>query len=186
MHRRRHGDRDVHRAGQAGRRRLLDLEPPAPPASNDQQIELRARMRRPEVAVFRTGTHESHHFVQRKSFPGRSNLRVPFEIPLVMETEQRMEEAAVAHVQLGRLDLTLGEILVKRLQLTDEERGRQEIEISADGRVRHPEGTTELRRVPRLTMHVRHHRPEARQASAEPREIRAAGGRRGSRRRAAA
>ena len=65
----------------AGARRALDLEAPAPSAAHDEQVELGARVRRPEVAlapVARRG--DATTGVEGEALPRRADLRVALEV----------------------------------------------------------------------------------------------------------
>ena len=64
------------------------------------------------------------------------------------QAEQRVQDAAIAHVHLWGLDLTFAEVLEPRLELTDHHRSRQDIEVAFDGCMRFTERACEVRGVP--------------------------------------
>jgi hypothetical protein len=66
-----------------------------------------------------------------EAFPRGADLGVTQERLLGAQPEELVQEAAVAHVDLGRLDLTLGEVGVPRLELTDHQGVGQQIEWRA-------------------------------------------------------
>jgi hypothetical protein len=112
--------------------------------------------------------------LEGESFPGSTRNGMGEKIVECLETEKRMEQSGVAEIGLRCPYLTLADILVPRLELPHHERSRQEIEISPHGLVRQAHRTGQLGRVPRLSLIVRQHGPEAARGSRDSKEERAA------------
>lgn len=82
------------------------------------------------------------------------------ECPLVVDGEELVQQARVPDIELGRLDLSLLEIRVPRLELTDHLGVGQEIAVAATARRRHAERACGFRRIPDLGVEVGDQRPE--------------------------
>ena len=85
------------------------------------------------------------------------------QILLPHRIEQGVQQSRIADVDLGRLDLTLLQILEPRGQRPDHERPGENVEIPARRPLARTERPRQLRPVPDLSMVVRDHRPEAAQ-----------------------
>src|SRR5579859_258535 len=96
-------ERDAHRGRYRRRVRPLDLdaEPAAP--LEQQQVEFRALMRGPEVRLL--GLHRLERFLDGVALPGGAALGMSEQFALGVDSEQGMQQAGVADVYLGRLDL---------------------------------------------------------------------------------
>lgn len=77
------------------------------------------------------------------------------------ETQQRVKDARVSQVDLGRLDLALGDVLEPGLKLANHEGPGQDVEVGADRLVAEPHGTAEFGGVPALAVEMGDHGPEA-------------------------
>ena len=71
-----------------------------------------------------------------------------------------MEQAAVAHVNLGRLYLALAEIFEPRRKLAHHEHSRHQIEVAPHGGFVDAKGAGGIGGVPNLSMVMRHHAPK--------------------------
>ena len=71
-----------------------------------------------------------------------------------------MEQAAVAHIDLGGLDLPFAEVLKPRQQWAYHEDARHEVEVAPHSGLVHGEGAGQFGGVPRLAMIVGDHAPE--------------------------
>src|SRR5881628_2601886 len=81
-----------------------------------------------------------------------------------------MQEAAVPHVNLGRLHLPLLEVLVPGLKLPDHEESRQEVQVAPGCGFGHAERACGLGGVPDPAVVVSEHRPEAQQGGSRNRD----------------
>src|ERR1044071_5289750 len=157
-------ERDMHRARQGRRCRSLELESdPGCPAC-DEQIEFRAGMSSPEIALFRKRSETHHDRIESEPLPGRSDFRVRLDLSSAPETEQRMEQAAVPEVDLRRLDLPLAYVLVPGRELSDHEGCAEQIEVALYGGVRNTERSCKLGSIPHLTVVMSEHHPESPQS----------------------
>jgi hypothetical protein len=86
---------------------------------------------------------------------------MPVEIRLALHRQQRVQQAGIAHVQLGRLVLPLADVLEPRRQPPHQERASQEIEIAANRVLGHAQRPRQLGPVPDLRVTVGEHQPEA-------------------------
>jgi hypothetical protein len=57
------------------------------------------------------------------------------QVTLVSDAQKRVEEAAIADEDLGRLDLSFAEVLEPRRQLSKHEHAGQEIEVAPNRRL---------------------------------------------------
>ena len=71
-----------------------------------------------------------------ESFPRRADLRMTMQRSHRREPKQGMHDAAVANVDLRRLDLTLAEVRKPRRQLAHHHRPSEDVEMPLDRRVR--------------------------------------------------
>ena len=53
-----------------------------------------------------------------------------FEVSLIGDAEQSVQQATITQINLGRFDLAFAEILKPRGQLPDHEHARHEVEIA--------------------------------------------------------
>ena len=83
------------------------------------------------------------------SLERRAHLRMARELVLARDVEQPMQQARVADVEAGRLDLAFPQVLEPRREHPDHERPGQDVEMAAGGRFAGPEGARQLGRVPR-------------------------------------
>ena len=88
------------------------------------------------------------------------DLRVVLEVSPAADAEKNVQQPAVADVHLGRLHLTLPEVLIPRWQLPHHEDAGHEIEIPANRRFVHGESTAEFCSIPGLTVVVGEHAPK--------------------------
>src|SRR5664279_2083480 len=98
------------------------------------------------------------------------------QLILIANIEQLVQKTTVGKIDLGRLDLSLAQVLVPRLEHADHEGRNHVIEVAANGGVAHTERTRKLGAVPGLAVVVREHGPESaqdrrRHANAKLREI---------------
>src|SRR2546426_3007663 len=140
--------RYAHRFGDCWRVRVLHLDTITLASDREEQIELCAGLRGPEVGV--ALACRQNRLFEDEPFPGRPELRVSFESREVAQSEQRMHDPAVADEDLGRPYLALADIDEPRLQLTNHERGGEDIELALDRRVSFAERSADLGRVPDL------------------------------------
>ena len=67
--------------------------------------------------------------IDDEALPGRTRFGVGKQLPLRADAEEPVQKPAVAHVRLGRLDLPLAQVGVPRLELTDQVRVREQVEV---------------------------------------------------------
>ena len=79
------------------------------------------------------------------------------------DAEQSVEQAAVADVDLGRLDLAFAEVLEPRRQLPHHEHAGHQVEVAAHGGFVDRQRAGQFGGVPHLAVIVRDHVPEAAQ-----------------------
>jgi hypothetical protein len=131
-------------------------------SADDEQVELRAGVEVPAVRLVRL---RSRGVGQSSPIAKPSNDAPTFGCPSrstsIDDPEQRVEQARVGQVDLGRLDLALREVLLPGSQAPDHERGDKHVEVVAHGLVRDAERASQLTAVPGLPMVVGDHRPEA-------------------------
>jgi len=99
-----------------------------------------------------------------------------FDVLPGLQLQERMQQAAVRHIDLGRLHLSFAQVLEPGEDLPQHQRRGEQVEVAADRHVGDPEGAGELRSVPYLPVVVSDHRPEAserlgRDADSKRREI---------------
>ena len=82
--------RGVHETCQFGSGRALNLDAHAAGSTQDQQIELGARVCSPEEALLRTSAQMGHDFLQHKTLPRCADLRMRIELIPRCDTEQRV------------------------------------------------------------------------------------------------
>ena len=133
------------------------LEAESQCAANDEKVEFSTLMRSPMVCLIWVNTQLLHDLVDDEALPRRTELGMTLQISLCREIEQRMQQPRIADEYLGCLHLTLAQILVPGLQLPDDERIGQLVEVAANGRIIYSERSTQLRGVPELRMVVREH-----------------------------
>ena len=73
----------------------------------------------PEICLVRLQCLKD--FFDGVAFPGSADFRVMFQISLIDNAQQRVQQAAVSHVDFRRFDLTLAEILEPWWQLPHHE-----------------------------------------------------------------
>jgi len=83
-----------------------------------------------------------------------------FEIALIGDAEQGMKQAAVAHINLRGLDLTLAEVLKPRRQLPDHEHAGHQVEVTANRGLVDGEGARQFGGIPNLAVAMGEHIPE--------------------------
>ena len=101
---------------------------------------------------------------------------MPFELDVVGDAEQAMQQAGVADVHPRRLHLPLSDVGEPRRKLAHDERVGERIQVPADGRGGHIDRPGDGGAVPDLSVEVSDHRPEpahgrGRDADAEVREV---------------
>src|SRR5262245_16138315 len=79
------------------------------------------------------------------------------------DMEQAMQQPGVRHIDLGGLDLSLGYILEPGLQLPQDQRMSEDIEIISDSGIGDAKGPCEFGGVPDLAVVMSQHGPEASQ-----------------------
>src|SRR5262249_22104420 len=144
----------THRRGHTRAAGELDLEAAADVAADDQEIELGPAVQLPEVAFLGPGVEMRRDLADGEAFPGGASLRMAEQVLARAQTEQGVQDAAVREVDLRRLHLALGDVLVPRLDTARHEGGAEGVEIAAHGLVGDPEGAGELRAVPDLAVVV--------------------------------
>src|SRR5436305_10545023 len=149
-----HGRCDARATGQ------LDLEAAPLVATADEEIELGAAVQLPEEALLGSSAEVVRHFADSKTLPGGSHLRVAQQVLSRFQAQQGMKDTAVRQIDLRGLHMAFGQILVPGLQPFRHEGGAESVQISADGLVRDPEGASQLRAVPDLSMIMSEHSPE--------------------------
>jgi hypothetical protein len=70
-------------------------------------------MRGPEVGLI--GAHGAQYLFDHIAFPGRADLGMGCQLHVAPNAEQRMQQAAITYINLGRLDLALADILIPGL-----------------------------------------------------------------------
>ena len=95
-----------------------------------------------------------------QSLPGHARDGMSEEAIEVGDAEERMDETAVADVDLGRLHQPLADVDVPRLQPTHEKQVDEEIEVARHRLAGHAERAGDLGGVEHPTLLVRQHRPE--------------------------
>jgi hypothetical protein len=128
---------DPHRGRQRGRIGTLDFNAEPSPTREEQQIELRPVVRRPEVGLVRP--HQFQNLLDGVPLPGSAALGVRCQLVSHPNPEELMQQPGVPEVDLGCLDLPLLEVLVPWRELTNHEEAGEEIEVSSDRRLTHPE-----------------------------------------------
>src|SRR6266498_931373 len=103
--------RRCHRARHRRLRRQLEIHSPSFSPAHDEKVELRAAMRRPEEAFFPPQLEDGGNLLQCEAFPRSADLRMAEEVGVVVDAKQRMKDARIAQIHLGRLDLPLAKIL---------------------------------------------------------------------------
>lgn len=98
-----------------GRRRSLELEALPAPASDPEEIELRAGVGRPEEALLGNGSQALEDLTHQEPLPRGAELRMPLEIPAVPNVKESVEQPCIADVDLRCLDLSLADRCVPRL-----------------------------------------------------------------------
>jgi len=102
---------------------------------SDQQVQLGARVGRPEETLLRAGIQQANDRFDDEAFPRRAYFGMAFQRSRVGDAKQRVQQPAVPDVDLRRLDLPLADVLVPALQLPHHEGCAQHVEISLDGRM---------------------------------------------------
>src|SRR5207247_6288140 len=91
-------DGGSHRGGDAGTVGSLDLEPDSAVALHNQQIELRAGMEAPEVAVALVGPKLPDDLCDGEAFPRSADLRMAQQLVGALDSEQGVEHAGIGDV----------------------------------------------------------------------------------------
>ena len=120
----------------SSRGRVLELERGPLRALHNQEAQLGVAVRCPEEAFAGVGPVHPDDLLQREPLPRRAELGMSAQAVLVRQVEQRVKNAAVAEQSLGRLDLSLAQVLVPGLQRAGDERAVEDVEVALDCRGR--------------------------------------------------
>jgi len=107
----------THRRGEPGRFRAFHLEAVSPFAGSDEQIKSRAAMRRPMEALFGPRSQAGDHLRSQETLPGGADFRAGRQGVAGSNAEQRVQNAGVGNIDLGRPHLPLADVLAPRWQL---------------------------------------------------------------------
>ena len=136
----------------------LHSNPVTLPAPHDEQVELGAAVRRPEVHA--AGLERARELLDREPLERGADLGVAGELIAGLQGEEGVQQPGVAHVDPGRLHLTLAHVREPRRERPHHERAGEDVEISSRRAFARSERARELRRVPHLAVIVGQHRPE--------------------------
>lgn len=153
---------DLHRTTCPGRVGVLELKAVVFASGAHEQVKFCAAMRRPKVRI--AGFKHANDLFHRKALPGCAKFGMRLKVCQCRQLKERMENAAVANIDLGRFDLTLANVFEPGRENSDHVSARENIEIPARRGLRGAERAGKLRCVPDLPMIVRDHRPEASQS----------------------
>ncbi len=123
-------------------------------AGQHQQIEFRALVRSPEIAV---GPGQARPAPGEASSSPRVRVRERWR----SHAHQRVQQPGVAEIDLRRFHLALAQVLVPGLQLAHHQGLGQRIEIAPHGRLGDAERARRIGGVPGLPVVMRQHAPEA-------------------------
>ena len=104
--------REAHRRREDRSRSVLDLETDALPTANHEQVEFCALIRAPKKALRGVQSQLRDDFLDDEAFPRGANLGVRDQIVVSGQVQQRVQDATVADVDLGCLDLLFADVLV--------------------------------------------------------------------------
>jgi hypothetical protein len=114
-----------------GSRRALELEAPTPAPAHDQEIELRAPVRGPPVTVTPLDPQPADHRLQGEALPRGAERGMSLQVAAFADPEERVQQAAVCEVDLGRAHLPLGDVFAPREQDAHGKGRGQTVEIAA-------------------------------------------------------
>ena len=114
-------------------------------------------------ALLRAHRQQLDDLPDDEPLPRRAHLGMRDDFLPGSEPQERVEDAGVVHIHLGRAHLPLGDVLVPRGQLPHGEHRGQGVQVAARGGVRDAEGAAELAAIPALPVPMRQHGPEAAQ-----------------------
>ena len=152
----------------------FELEAPAPSPPQQHQVQLGAALGGVEVRL--PLPVRDQRLLQGESLPARAVARVRRQVLHLFQPQQEVQDAAVAQVDLGRLDEALAQVLEPGRQHPDHERPRQQIAVVVHRGDAHVHRAPQFRGVPGLPVVVRQHPPEAaqrlgRDLRAQPRNV---------------
>src|SRR5215831_15639769 len=114
-------------------------------------------MRRPKKHL--TRLNGPNCLLDYVALPRSAGLGMGEQISLAANAEQLMQQPGVAEINLRRPHLPFLQIGVPRLELTDHENVRENVEIAANGILRKAQRTGRLGGIPDLTVVMRQHGP---------------------------
>lgn len=147
-------------AGELGRGAPLDLHrPDLARAEVDDEANLRAAGRA-VVAERRAGGQGAGDVLDDEALPTAADDRVAEQVVDGLDAQQGVTDAAVADVDLRRLDQPPAQVGGPRLESADEQQVDQQVEVPGDRDAVDVQPAREGRRVVRLPLVVGEHRPE--------------------------
>src|SRR5581483_3749800 len=148
-------DRRAHRGCQRGCVHAFALHANAATPLEEHEVDFRALVRGPEIGLVRRQRLE--RLFDGIAFPGGPNLGMKLQVALPGNPQKRVQQAAIAHVYLGSLDLPFAEVLKPGRQLPKHEDPREEIEVAAHGRLADGQGAGQFGAIPGLSVIVSQH-----------------------------
>src|SRR5439155_23046443 len=112
----------------------------------------------PEVGLSVSGNAPT--LLQSETLPRSPWLRVRLQRRKRRDTEQRVQQPAVAQIDLRGLHLPIADVLKPRRQLPHHERAALDVEVPFDRRMGLAQRAPDLRGVPDLPVIMRHHAPK--------------------------
>ena len=95
-----------------------------------------------------------------EALPAGAVARVGRQVGHRLHSQQMMQNARIADVQLGGLDQALAYVFEPRLQQSNHEGAGQQVAVAGCGSGGRPHGAREFGGVPRLPVHMSQHSPE--------------------------
>ena len=148
----------MHGLGGAGGVGALELEAPAPPPSEQQQVEFGSALGCVEVRF--PLTVRQKRLLQCESLPARAVARVRDQVVPLFDPQQVVQHPAVAQIDLGRLDQAFAEVLEPWRKDPDHEGPGQEIAIAVHVPGVGVQRACKVRGVPGLSVNVGQHPPQ--------------------------
>src|SRR6185436_13934151 len=119
---------NAHRSRKGRSDGAFDLESNPPSAPHHEQIEICARVSRPEISLIALQLEPANQILDDEPFPRRADLWMTEKRVVRLDPEKKMEKAGVDDLDLGSPDLALSEVLEPRRKLSDHERGSEDVE----------------------------------------------------------
>ena len=95
--------RNAHGGGEARRCGVLEFEPEAADAPNDQQVKLGPAVRGPEKALPGMRAQAGEYFPHGEAFPRGADLGMADQVAVRGEVEQAVQQAAIGEIGFGSL-----------------------------------------------------------------------------------